>query len=189
LDKLLKMQVQPSRRLGFTVIELLVTIAIAAIVMGLAVPSFNSAIKNNRLTAEVNMFVGALNLARSEAIKRNHNVAICKSNDGATCVTAGNWEQGWLVFGDLNNNGLFEPGNGEPPLRIQENAPATITITGLAANLRDIISYKPSGMAGTTGTIKVCDDRPEIVGKTIVFVTTGRARINSSTTDPKNKCP
>jgi len=183
LDKLLKMQVQPSRRLGFTVIELLVTIAIAAIVMGLAVPSFNTAIKNNRLTAQVNMFIGALNLARSEAIKRNYNVAVCRSNDGVTCVNLDDWAQGWLVFGDQNNNGIFDPGEA-PPLRIQDGAKPQITMTRTAGTVTSLISYKPTGMNGKTGTIKVCDDRVEAVGKSIVFVTTGRVQVKSNQSCP-----
>ena len=67
-------------------IELIVTMVVAAIVLTLGVPSFRELINNNRLTSGANEFVTALNLARSEAIKRSVRVTVCKSADGTTCT-------------------------------------------------------------------------------------------------------
>lgn len=87
---------------GFTLIELIVTLAVAAIILTIGVPSFQEALQNNRRTTQVNEIIGAFNIARSEAIKRGMKVTMCKSADSATCdttacsVTTGNncWEQG-----------------------------------------------------------------------------------------------
>ena len=70
---------------GFTLVELLITIAVLAVVLAIAVPSFRSVINRNRLVSASNEVVGALQLARMEAIRRNSRVEICPSTDGATC--------------------------------------------------------------------------------------------------------
>lgn len=82
-------------QLGFTMIELLVTISIAAIMMAIAVPSFQSFLLNSRLTGHTNDLVLGMAYARSEAVKRGVNVTVCASNDQATC--SGDWEDGWIV--------------------------------------------------------------------------------------------
>lgn len=83
---------------GFTLVELMVSIAVLSIVVLVAVPSFNSLVQGNRMTAQVNQFVAALNLAKAEAVKRNQTVLFCHSADSASCsdAPASGWE-GWLV--------------------------------------------------------------------------------------------
>ncbi|WP_323813030.1 GspH/FimT family pseudopilin [Cellvibrio sp. NN19] len=85
---------------GFTLIELMVTLAVAAIVLGIAIPSFNQTMRNNSSSALGTELAGALNFARAEAVKRAKRVSICASSDGATCLAADNWAKGWLVFVD-----------------------------------------------------------------------------------------
>ena len=85
---------------GFTLVELMVTLAVAAIALGIAIPSFNQTMRNNSSSALGSELAGALNYARSEAVKRAKRVSICASNDGATCLAANNWKEGWLVFID-----------------------------------------------------------------------------------------
>lgn len=90
---------QPSanRILGFTVIELVVTLAVALTLISLAFPSFRTLTQNSRMAAQVNDLIADLNYARSEAIKRRTAVTICTSSDGATCSVAGNWKDGRLI--------------------------------------------------------------------------------------------
>lgn len=83
---------------GFTIIELMVTLAVAAIVIGVAVPSFNTQIRNSRATGLAEQLVTTINFARSEAVKRGARVSVCASNDGLQC--AGSWNDGWIVFVD-----------------------------------------------------------------------------------------
>jgi type IV fimbrial biogenesis protein FimT len=176
--------------LGFTLIELMVTIAIAGIVMGLAIPSFNTAIRNNRLTTLNNDFVTSLSIARSEAVKRGQVVTICKSANGTTCVidVVSNWAQGWIVFTNANNNAVVDAGV-DVVFRVQGPAQTQITMVGdnlggtPATDVTSRINYGSNGMTvaaggtpGVSGNILVCDNRrTEPVGKNIAINVVGRA--------------
>lgn len=91
---------------GYSLIELLITMAVVAIALTMVVPGVQQFMQNNRLTSQLNMLSSSLMLARSEAVKRNIRAVICPSTDGATCVTTtgAGWETGWLVFLDRNND-------------------------------------------------------------------------------------
>ncbi len=95
---------------GFTLIELVVTMAVAAILVAVAVPNLRTFIQNGRINTQLNDLIGDISLARSEAIKRRSGTGICKSTDGLTCVGGGNWGGGRAVFVDLNNNNLWDAG-------------------------------------------------------------------------------
>jgi len=88
---------------GFTLIELVVAMAIVGILLTLAVPSLKAYMQNNRLIAASNDLLSALHIARSEAIKLNKRVSICDSTDGENCTGTGNWDTGWIVFIDAAN--------------------------------------------------------------------------------------
>lgn len=100
---------------GFTLIELMIVIAIASILMTLAVPSFSLMINNSKVTSATNEFIGSLNLARSEALKRSNNVSLCMSANTAysACLSpvpdgTSYTEKGWIVFSDCNANGVID---------------------------------------------------------------------------------
>lgn len=80
-----------SRNRGFTLIELMVVLAIAAILLTVGVPSFRDLMIKNRLSGQIQEFYNAINFARSEAIKRGNFVSICKSSDGSTCGGSNDW--------------------------------------------------------------------------------------------------
>lgn len=86
---------------GFTLIELMVTLSIVVIIGLVAVPSYQSSIANNRVSAEVDRVAMDFSFARSEAVKRGVNVAICPT---AGCVASSNWDQGWVVFVDASGD-------------------------------------------------------------------------------------
>jgi len=100
-----------NRQHGFTLIELMITLGIAAILLTVAVPSFNTTIKNNRLVTHANLLVSSIGLARSEAVKHGRTATVCVSSDQATCTAETNWELGWMVWVDLNTNN--QPDAGE----------------------------------------------------------------------------
>lgn len=106
---------------GFTLIELLVVVAIVAITLGIGVPSFREIRSNNRMRTAVNSLTADMNLVRSEAIKRGRSVTICRSNAASsscntdTPSTPNLWDNGWLIFIDVNNNADFDD-NGADPL-------------------------------------------------------------------------
>lgn len=170
-----------NRRGGFTLIELIVTLAIAAIVLTVGIPSFRELLRENRLATQANEFLAALALTRSEALKRGVRVTLCKSADGASCTADGGYEQGWVVFVDPNNNATVD--TGEVILRVYEALPGGLTLTG-NTNVRSYVSYTPSGMSQLlgggfqAGTLTLCA-APK--ARSITINSTGRARIAVAT--------
>ena len=112
---------------GFTLIELMVTIAVVAILAAIALPSFQSSLRSNRVATTTNEMIASLSLARSEAIRNNGGSAVCPSNSGTAC--AGNWSDGWLVWADANGNSALDA--GETVLRYSRGNPKlTVNNTG-----------------------------------------------------------
>ena len=100
-----------ARAPGFTLIEMLMTISIAAILTGIAIPSFRYITNSNRIASELNGLLGDLQLARAEAIKEGRTVTVCQSSDGTNCTNnAGSWQSGWIVFSDPTNVGVWDAG-------------------------------------------------------------------------------
>jgi len=136
---------------GYTMIELMITITVLGLLLGVAVPSFLDTVRNNRLIAQNNEFIGTLNVARSEALKRSGSVSVCASADQNTCSGSTDWSTGWIVFTDLNANGNKEPdpdGNpttddGDGLLQAAGAAPAEFTMTAT----RSFVRFAPTGMA------------------------------------------
>lgn len=89
---------------GFTLLEMIVTMTVAGILFAVGIPSLISTIRNNRLAGATNEFISTMIYARSEAVKRNVPVGVCRSSDGVTCVTSGSagWAIGWLVYVDAD---------------------------------------------------------------------------------------
>ncbi len=85
------------RQAGFTLLELMVTVAVAAILLVVGVPAFTSFVQNNRAATHANELVTAFALARNEAIRRGAATVICSSMDGATCAGGNDWTVGWIV--------------------------------------------------------------------------------------------
>lgn len=148
---------------GFTLLELLIVVSIAAILLGIAIPSFNATIRSNRLTTYANELVTALNIARSEAVKRGQEVVVR--------LTGANWENGWQVFVDVDRatvataNIFNDDGDALPceatedcRLRIYPALRAPFTLRGDAANFPVFIRFTPAGRSNAAGIFVVCDD-------------------------------
>lgn len=112
----------PRAALGVTLIELMVTIAVMAVLLAVALPSFASFIRQWQQDAAVDAFVSDLRLARSTATRTSRRVALCPRKADA-CDTGRNWAAGWLVFSDFNQNGTLDPGE---PVIAQRDAPAGV---------------------------------------------------------------
>lgn len=91
------------RMSGFTMVELMVTLLIAAILLGLAVPGFMAFIRSNRAEVQAQSIVNTLNYARSESVRRGQPVIV-------TSLAGASWESGWRIWMDRNGNGLYEAG-------------------------------------------------------------------------------
>ena len=164
---------------GFTLLELLITVAVIAIAMAIAVPSMREFTQNDRLTTNINTFIGHLALARSEAVKRSQHVAGCVSNDAASC-TGGNWEDGWIIYIDADATNSFSA--GEEILRAQQALDGGNTLTPAGIGSQIIYDYRGFVDAGSVGSFLLCDIRSGDFGKTVRITTTGRVRLEVDST-------
>jgi type IV fimbrial biogenesis protein FimT len=153
---------------GFTLVELLITIVIVTTLLAMGVPSLKDFMKQNRLSAHSNALVTALQVARTEAVKRGTDTVICASSNQTSCTGNGDWDQGWIVFSDLNLNGAPDLGASAPlcedtedcMLRTSGALSGNNRITTNAASLR----FLPTGLAangGATVTLNLVSDKCE----------------------------
>ena len=112
---------------GFTLIELIFTLAIAAILAAMAVPSFNSFLLRNKVQSETQSLRADLSFARSKAVAGSQFITICASSDGLTCNHSNDWSGGWIVFEDNGSGGSGNSGfanisknNSEKLLRVTQ---------------------------------------------------------------------
>ena len=162
---------------GFTLIELLVTMAVVAILLTIGIPNYQIFLLNSRMTSKSNDLLGALQLARSEAVKRNSRVSVCKGA-GGVCGAVGTWAQGWMVFVDGGVAGTVD--GTDAPIHIFPALTGTTTLLA-TANISNFISYLPTGMpnlaVGTTATLTLCPGVPGVSGRDVQIVAAGRASI------------
>jgi type IV fimbrial biogenesis protein FimT len=159
---------------GFTLLELIVTVVVAAIVLTVGIPSMAKTIAKGRQSAEINALFHAFHLARKEAIRRRDLVSICPSSDAARCNPGLDWSDGWVMFANLDRDEPPERDNGEPLILARE-ADGNLRIT---ANRRGFTSRGIRRRA-TNGTLVVCDAARRIPGKALVVSYTGRPRVAS----------
>jgi type IV fimbrial biogenesis protein FimT len=149
-----------SKMAGFTIIELMITLVVAAILLSVAAPSFRAIIQENRLTTDINTLAASLNLTRSEAITRGIPATLCKSNNTTSCVATANWHDGWIVFDESNDAGTIGTIDaGETIIRVVNGLSVDTTLEFEVGN-NDIV-YNPTGFTDSAdaGKFKFCDDR------------------------------
>lgn len=151
---------------GVTAIELLVTVAIAAVLAALAVPSFTDYIARTRLTSMMWLLLGDLNTARAEAIKRNARVLVCARATGGTCTTGTNWSNGWIVCFDMDSNGTCDANTATNPnpIRMQSALTPALLLTGPATAVR----FNATGSANAAATFSMstgADGSPTRIGR------------------------
>ena len=159
---------------GFTLIEVLITVMVASILFTVAIPSFKDTIRQNRLTTQANELIGALNLARSESIRRSKNVTVTPNG--------GDWNAGWIIESIDPATDVAEI----PALRNFEALQNNLVFTGGAASY----TYQSSGfkIGIATDTYNLCDSSSSgSRGRTILVSATGRPRIDNSL--PALVCP
>jgi type IV fimbrial biogenesis protein FimT len=170
---------------GVTLLELMVVLAVSAILLGIGVPSFAALVNNSRLASAANELVSSLHLARSEAIKRNSRVVMCTSSTGTSCAASDGWHQGWLLFHDANNNAARDA--GEPVILARPALPAGLRATSEGSTAR-YISYAPGGStkqisgAWQAGTLTLCNESEASgTARRVIISSTGRPRTTKIT--------
>jgi prepilin-type N-terminal cleavage/methylation domain-containing protein len=94
-----------NRASGFTLVELLIAVAVGAIILVAALPSFSAVLHKNRISTATSQLYVSLNVARSEALKRRNAVRVCPSSNSSTCRNDGDWSDGWIIFDNTDGNG------------------------------------------------------------------------------------
>ena len=169
---------------GFTLVELMVTLAVAAILLTVGIPSFQSMMRDNRLANFTNQMILTLNFARSEAIKQGGGL------NGKLRVTVRkiepNWENGWTVFLDYpnpnygTNDNLDVNSDGKPDeivLRQYEALPANFTLRG-NNNFTNYVSFQPNG-SSSNGSFAICENLNIKPSRLITISNPGRIRLGN----------
>jgi len=149
---------------GLTLIELMVVLVVVAVLIGLAAPGLRSLLVRWAADTAAASLADDFRYARSEAIKRNDFVTICRSADGKSCIgQAGSWHAGWLVFVDHDSDAVVDAASTSAPptpadviLRVQSALPWVESVQPLTGNGRDAYKFRPSGLApGNQGNLVV----------------------------------
>lgn len=138
---------------GFSLVELMVTVAVLAVILGLGVPGLTSLIGKSRISAKSSELLADLSLARSEAIKRGIRTTFCPSVSGSSCGGT-DWSAGRIVFVDDNGNGTFDTGS-DIVLRVGDPLTGNATLTS-SYTTASPLQYLPSGQASGTGSFTIC---------------------------------
>jgi len=166
---------------GITLLELLVAVAIFIVLVTLAVPAMDEYLARNRQVSQLNSLISALNIARSEAVKRGAPVSVCAANDDEDgCRGQNLWERGWLVFVDLNASGTVDAND----LILRSRAPLGGGTTLRASGFTDLtyLTYFANGSLSTssnsaaeTGMFTICMPEPRNLDELARGVTVNRA--------------
>lgn len=149
-------------QVGFTLVELMVAIAVLAIVLATAIPSFSDITLRSKLRTYAADLVASARLARSEAINRNGQVSMCVSSNGTSCGMGG-WGQGWIVL------------HGTTVIHRQQAIAGDYRIISTEA----VIVFQPSGVGATLATVDVCRATPTVgaQGRRVTVSATGRTSV------------
>ncbi len=174
---------------GFTLLELIIIVAIIGLTTAFAAPGLSDMIKNNRISGSANDFVAAMQYAKAEAASRVNPVTLCQRNAlGTGCVADGGWQQGWIVFTDFDGS---QNVNGDDEVLMRHEAlHAQITFGG-TGNMSTAVTYNPSGTTTITTTEEMilCDDRLFAESAKGILVTiTGRGAVMKASDTSQDAC-
>ena len=166
---------------GITLLEVITTLAISGILLGLAVPVTGNLVAENRVSGQINALRGAIALTRSEAVTRQEDVVICKSADQQTCTRQGTWAQGYIVFVDTNRD--RRRNQAEDLLHIHDALPTNLSLDYNAFGSDHYLAYHATGFTRTNGTFTFCNQLMPNRAKALIVMKTGRARLSEKSSE------
>lgn len=144
---------------GFALLELLVVLAVVAVLTSMSAPAMTGLRQQHRLQAQAEGLLGSLQLARSEALRQQQRVTVCARTADERCASPGDWSQGWVVFADGNANAQRD--THEVVLQKRDALPKGFQLEGNTLVSR-YVSYGPEGRSQTVsgafqaGTLTLC---------------------------------
>ena len=167
------------RGAGFSLVELMITLVVLAILAAVAFPNFQGVMRSSRVATTTNELLASLSLARAEAIKNAHGAGVCASTAGAACDGA-SWGDGWMVWGDINANGAFDA--GEAVVRVSPGNPKVV-----AGNANLVIAFDSRGrrrsQAAQAIALRPDDCGGQALLRTVSINQTGQTKV------AKGACP
>ena len=161
-----------ARQHGLTLPELLISLAVISTLSVTGISHFKHSIQENRMASEVNQFVTALHLARSEAVKHGERIVLCPSKNGSSCGNSQDWIHGWILFASDDRE------HDEHETVLQEGNPLTSGIGLHSSNHRKRIVYQQDGTSGgSNSSFTFCDTRKLAKSRVICLSNSGRPRL------------
>ncbi|MET0092339.1 MAG: GspH/FimT family pseudopilin [Sedimenticola sp.] len=178
-----------SRNRGLTLVELVITLMVGTVLISIAASASREMTGRSRMSSAVNQVVSHVHLARSEAVKRGQRVILCPSRNGSGCEPTIEWQEGYMVFVDSDQDGKRD--DGEPLLRLaksqkrQRNREMPILIRSSRSERgRKKITYFPAGISrGQTATFTFCDRQKHASPMALIISPTGRPRLSTTRSD------
>jgi type IV fimbrial biogenesis protein FimT len=176
----------PLQSSGFSLLELLISLSVLAILGGLAAPSFTGMWLDARRTTAVNGFIHGVFLARSTAITQGTTVTICRSTDAHTCShRMDNWEAGWIVFVNSDDDTPPARDADEPVINVVAASPGAHITSNRAS-----YSFRPHIHRVVNGSMVFCDRRGALHARAVIINSAGRPRVSSRDSNNRPlRCP
>lgn len=163
---------------GFTLVELLIVLAVFAIMVSLAAPPFMNIIASNRVSMAANELVGAINLGKAEATRDGLPVVMCQSNDGTQCHNDRSaWANGWILFQDDNGNNTLEA--GERIIRVSDVIHPSLAFRLNEHNNTGYLRFSSTGRLNRVGTFCFENSADAANSRRVVFTQAGRIRTDT----------
>lgn len=157
---------------GLTLLELVMGLAVVAVLFGIALPEFDALLQRQRIVAAQHALSGSFHLARTHAVTQRVNTAVCPSQDGLHCAPGGVWDAGWLVYADRNRNGRLD--TDEDVLQVHQRPADGLRLRSSAARPQAV--FRPQGSSGGSNlSLSLCDARGELRQR-LVLNNSGRLR-------------
>ena len=162
---------------GFTILELMVTLAVVGILVSVGVPGFRAIIMDNRLVSQANLLVTSVSVARSTAVKYQRNAIVCSSTDFdaavPTCAGSTDWSTGWIVWVDKDRDATTD---ADEIISVHGPLNSSSSLNSLA-NVGFAYDARGFGLAGADDLL-LCDDRTGETGRRIRINAVGRTNVS-----------